>query len=285
MAFDPAFTLLALAALAGFYLAWNIGANDVANAMGTAVGSGAIRLATALVIAGVFEFAGAMLVGDTVSQTLERGVIDAARFDFGTRDYAIGLAVALSTAGGWLNVASSRGWPVSTTHSIVGALVGAGIAGGGFDAVRWPTVGIIAVTWVVTPILGGLLAYALFRLMQSLVLDARSPLARLRWWGPVFVAPIFATVAFAAEFRTPALLGSAIDPRPALVDAALVALVSGALVVPLFLRATRGAEALSHNESMVRAERVFGRLQILTACFIAFAHGSNDVANAVGPLA
>ena len=282
---DPAFLLLALAAVLGLYMAWNIGANDVANAMGTSVGSGALTLRRAIIVAAIFEFGGALLVGGTVTKTISKGIIDLEVFGGDAMIVAVGMTCCLLAASLWLNVATHFGWPVSTTHSIVGAVVGFGLVGGGLDAVDWVTMGTIVASWIVSPLMGGLVAFVLFIFLRNRVLAAERPLEQMRTWGPIMVFPIFAVLTGALIFKglKPLKLDLPLD------TAGLIALgvgtVATILAVPVFRRLTAKASELAVRDSLVATERVFVVLQILTACFVAFAHGSNDVANAVGPVA
>ncbi len=282
---DVATLTLALATITGLYMAWNIGANDVANAMGTSVGSGALTLKHAIVIAAIFEFGGAMLVGGTVTKTISKGIIDLAAIGSDASLLALGMTCCLLAAAAWLHIATHFGWPVSTTHSIVGAVVGFGLLAGGVDAVNWGKVSMIAASWVISPVLGGALGFFLFLFLKHKVLSADYPLAAMRRWGPVMVFPIFAILTLALLFKglKPLKLDLSMDTAAplALGIGTLMTLVS----IPVFRRLTENAGDLDLKTSLRRTEKVFMVLQILTACFVAFAHGSNDVANAVGPLA
>jgi PiT family inorganic phosphate transporter len=282
---DPVIPLLATAAVLGLYMAWNIGANDVANAMGTSVGSGALTLRWAIVVAAVFEFSGALLVGGTVTQTISKGIIDLEAFGGDAMIVATGMTCCLAAAALWLHVATHYGWPVSTTHSIVGAVLGFGLVAGGLDAIDWGTMGAIVASWVISPLMGGVLAFVLFIFLRNRVLAAERPLEQMRTWGPVMVFPIFAVLSLALMFKglEPLRLDLPLDV------AGLIALGVGTLAtvlaIPVFRRLTVRAAELGVRDSLRATERVFTVLQILTACFVAFAHGSNDVANAVGPMA
>ena len=276
--------VLAVAAIAGLYMAWNIGANDVANAMGTSVGSGALTLRGAIIVAAIFEFGGAMLVGGTVTTTIRKGIVDVAAFGDDPMVIAIGMTCCLIAAALWLNVATYAGWPVSTTHSIVGAVVGFGLVAGGFDAVNWPVMIKIAASWVVSPLMGGLLGYFGFVFIKQRILNVDRPLLALRGWGPFMVFPIFAILALSVLFKGLKPLKLDLALGPALGIAVAVGLLASFVSVPLLRHFTRTASADKEHHTY-RAERVFLVLQVLTACFVAFAHGSNDVANAVGPMA
>ena len=276
--------VLAVAAIAGLYMAWNIGANDVANAMGTSVGSGALTLRGAIIVAAIFEFGGAMLAGGTVTKTIRKGIVDLDALGGDPMVIAIGMTCCLIAAALWLNIATYFGWPVSTTHSIVGAVVGFGLVAGGLHAVNWWMMAKIASSWVISPLLGGLFGYLGFGFIKDRILNVDRPLLALRGWGPIMVFPIFAILALSVLFKglKPLKLDLALGPSVGIAIA--VGLLASILSVPLLRRATRLASE-DKDEHTYRAERVFLVLQVMTACFVAFAHGSNDVANAVGPMA
>ena len=276
--------VLAVAAIAGLYMAWNIGANDVANAMGTSVGSGALTLRRAIIVAAIFEFGGAMLVGGTVTKTIRKGIVDVAAFGGDPMVVAVGMTCCLLAAALWLNIATYSGWPVSTTHSIVGAVVGFGLIAGGFDAVNWGVMGKIAASWVVSPVIGGLLGFLGFVFIKRRILNVERPLLALRGWGPLMVFPIFGILALSVLFKGLKPLKLDLALGPALGIAVVAGLIASLVSVPVLRRFTRVASE-DKAEHTHRAERVFLVLQVLTACFVAFAHGSNDVANAVGPMA
>ena len=276
--------VLAVAAIAGLYMAWNIGANDVANAMGTSVGSGALTLRGAIIVAAIFEFGGAMLAGGTVTKTIRKGIVDMDALGGDPMVIAIGMTCCLIAAALWLNIATYAGWPVSTTHSIVGAVMGFGLIAGGFEAVNWSMMVKIAASWVISPLLGGLLGYFGFGFIKDRILNVHRPLLALRGWGPIMVFPIFAILTLSVLFKGLKPLKLDLGLGPSLGIAVAVGLLASFLSVPLLRRATRIASE-DKDEHTYRAERVFLVLQVMTACFVAFAHGSNDVANAVGPMA
>ncbi len=282
---EPMTIVVALAAIAGLYMAWNIGANDVANAMGTSVGSGALTLRGAIIVAAVFEFSGAMLVGGTVTKTIRKGIVDVAAFGGDPMVIAVGMTCCLLAAALWLNIATYSGWPVSTTHSIVGAVVGFGLIAGGLDAVNWTVMAKIVASWVVSPLMGGFLGYLGFVFIKRRILNVDRPLLALRGWGPIMVFPIFAILALSVLFKGLKPLKLDLSLGPALGIAVIVGLTASIIAAPVLRRFAREAATKSKDERTYRAERVFLVLQVLTACFVAFAHGSNDVANAVGPMA
>jgi PiT family inorganic phosphate transporter len=276
--------ILTVASLGGLYMAWTIGANDVANAMGTSVGSGALTLTGAIVVAAIFEFGGAMLVGGSVTDTIRKGIVDIQTLGSDPMVMAVGMTCCLLAAALWLNLATYAGWPVSTTHSIVGAVVGFGVAAGGLGAVDWGTVGNIAASWIVSPVMGGILGYGVFVFTRETILKAEDPVGAIKRRGPLFVFPIILILALSAMFKGLKPLRLDLDLGPAIVVGAALALGASLLSIPIFARFAR--ESVDSKEAAIqRTEKVFMVLQVMTACFVAFAHGSNDVANAVGPLA
>ncbi|MCZ6805407.1 MAG: inorganic phosphate transporter [Deltaproteobacteria bacterium] len=276
--------VLTLAAIAGLYMAWNIGANDVANAMGTSVGSGALTLRGAIIVAAIFEFGGAMLAGGTVTNTIRKGIVEVEAFGSDPMVIAVGMTCCLFAAALWLNIATYFGWPVSTTHSIVGSVVGFGLIAGGFDAVNWGLMGRIVASWLISPLMGGLLGYMGFVFIKRRILNVDRPLLALRGWGPIMVFPIFAILTLSMLFKGLKPLKLDLSLGPAIGIAVVVGLLASIIAVPVLRRSARAASE-DRGEHTYRAERVFLILQVLTACFVAFAHGSNDVANAVGPMA
>ena len=273
----------ALAAVFGLYMAWGIGANDVANAMATSTGAKAITMKQALMIAAVFEFAGAVLAGGEVTATIRSGIIDAAAIPDPTL-LVHGMLAALLAGGVWLTIASRNGWPVSTTHTLVGAIVGFGAVGIGLDAVQWGKVGVIAFSWVISPFLAGALAYLLFRSVQYLILDHEDPLAQAKRWVPLymfFVAFNIVLVTLLKGLQHVGLnLSGPMTYTLAVAAGGLVALGGRA-----YISRIRSDPAADRASRFATVEGVFGVLMVMTACSMAFAHGSNDVSNAVGPVA
>ncbi|WP_339525170.1 inorganic phosphate transporter [Pseudomonas sp. EA_35y_Pfl2_R111] len=279
---DYGLVLLLLACLFGFFMAWGVGANDVANAMGTSVGSRALTIKQAILIAMVFEFAGAYLAGGEVTDTIKNGIVDATMI---TPDLMVlGMMSALLAAGTWLLVASTRGWPVSTTHSIVGAVIGFAAVGVSMDAVNWGGVGPIVASWVISPVLSGFVAFGLFVSVQKLIIDTDNPFLNAKRFVPLYM---FAT-GFMVSIMTLTKGLKHIGLDLSSTDGFLLSLGVGAVVmllgVALLSRIKVDVEA-DKDFHYASVEKVFAVLMIFTACSMAFAHGSNDVANAVGPLA
>ena len=275
--------------LAGFlalYMAWGIGANDVANAMGTSVGSGALTLGGAVLVAGVLEFSGAFLAGGHVTDTVRKGMLDMDKVALAPELLVYGMLAALSSAGTLLLLASWKGLPISTTHSIVGAIIGFGSVAFGIEAVAWGKVIQIVLSWITSPLLGGALAFGIFRLIRSLILNQEDPIASARTRGPYFFFVVFFVIGMVTLFKGLKNLNLDFDFATAL----LLSLGLGALgfaIGSVFVRrvAAQVAAGDDENRRTRGVERIFVVLQILTACAVAFAHGSNDVANSIGPLA
>ena len=333
--------LLALALLFGFYMAWSVGANDVANAMGTSVGSGALTLKRAVMLAAILEFSGAFFVGSHVSETVRKGIVDTQSFNDQPMLLAYGMLAAMLAAAAWLQFASYYGWPISTTHSIVGAIIGFGVVVGGTSAVHWEKVGAIVSSWVISPLLSGTIAFFLFSFIRKKVFDSATPVLKAKQLTPYLVFFVFSILSLVMVFKGLKNLHLDLPLTQALLMAAGVGLV--AAVVSHFLlknvqeipdeaeilppswslsiglgRADKNlkkalesssadmqpeledilervgrmkAEVKQKTDSEMevvsyqKVERIFVYLQILSAGFVAFAHGANDVANAIGPLA
>ena len=279
---------LGLACIAGFFMAWGIGANDVANAMGTSVGSGALTIRQAILIAIVFEFLGAYLAGGEVTATIRKGIIDPNLLADTPELLVYGMMSALFAAGTWLMIASVRGWPVSTTHSIVGAIVGFAAVGISVDSVNWSQVTTIVASWVISPVLAGFISFGLFMSVQRLILDTDDPFRQAKRLIPVYIWIVGFMISMVTLLKGLKHLGLELDfglgskfanALPLSVAIGVVIALMGAY----FLREIRYEE--NEDNRFASVERVFGVLMVFTACSMAFAHGSNDVANAVGPLA
>jgi PiT family inorganic phosphate transporter len=279
---DYGLVLLLLACLFGFFMAWGVGANDVANAMGTSVGSRALTIKQAILVAMVFEFAGAYLAGGQVTETIKSGIVDASMI---TPDLMVlGMMSALLAAGTWLLIATTRGWPVSTTHSIVGAVIGFAAVGVSVDAVHWGGVGPIVASWVISPLLSGTVAFGLFVSVQRLIIDTDEPFLNAKRFVPMYM---FAT-GFMVSIMTLTKGLKHIGLDLSSTEGFFLSLGIGALVMLLgiaLLRRIKIDVEADKDFHYASVEKVFAVLMIFTACSMAFAHGSNDVANAVGPLA
>ena len=275
---------IVLAAVFGIFMAWGIGANDVANAMATSVGSKALTIRQAIVVAAVFEFLGAVLAGGAVTSTIRKGIVDTDLMA-GTPELIVyGMLAALLAAGTWLLIASRNGWPVSTTHSIVGAIVGFAAAGIGIDAVQGGKVGQIVMSWVVSPVTAGLLSFLIYMSVQKLILQHDDPLARAKRYVPVYMFLAAFTITLVTILKGLKHVGLTISLRDSYILAIAIA-VGIALLGATIIRRIKPDPKHEKKQHFYTVERVFGVLMVVTACGMAFAHGSNDVANAIGPVA
>lgn len=337
----PHETILFFAILAaGLYMAWSIGANDVANAMGTSVGSGALTLKRAVVIAAILEFSGAFFFGAHVSETVQTGIINPQYFASTPLLFVYGMLSALLGVGIWLQFATWYGWPVSTTHSIVGALVGFGAAVGGMEAIYWGNVGFIISSWILSPIFGALIGFSTFMLLRRHIFNQQHPLAAAKRTMPFIVFAVFMTLSLLLIFNGLQHANLEVNLIEAFLFCTAVGLISAAISyflvrnvkVPFsepqpgenyhpemvssleqakmhLLAAQSNGERSSQMDTILSdidsmqanlahpedyessgkelklIEKMFGYLQIVSACLMAFAHGANDVANAIGPLA
>ena len=273
-----------LAAIFGVFMAWGIGANDVANAMATSVGAKALTIRQAIFVAATFEFLGAVLAGGEVTSTIRKGIIDASLLSGTPETLIYGMLASLLAAGTWLLVASRNGWPVSTTHSIVGAIVGFAAVGVGIDAVHWGKVGTIVMSWVVSPLMAGFIAYLVFQSVQVLILRREDPLARAKRYVPVYIFLAAFTITLMTILKGLKHVGLTISVANAYLLATSIALLIS-LIGAFAIRRIEPDPKLEKKQHFYSVERVFAVLMIVTACSMAFAHGSNDVANAIGPLA
>jgi PiT family inorganic phosphate transporter len=276
--------LIIIAAVFGFMMAYGVGANDVANAMGTSVGSKALTIKQAIFIAAIFEFAGAYLAGGSVTSTIRGGITDAAFFVDTPELMVYGMIAALLAAATWLIVASYFGWPVSTTHSIVGAIIGFAAVGVGMEAVHWNKVGGIVGSWVVTPMLAGVLAYMFFMSAQKLIFDTDAPLANAKKYVPFYMAFAAFMMTLVTVQKGLKHIGLHLTTADGYYISIAIAVVIG-LIGKVVISKLKFDPAADKKMQFNNVERIFGVLMITTACCMAFAHGSNDVANAIGPLA
>jgi len=279
---------LIMACLFGFFMAWGIGANDVANAMGTSVGSRALTIKQAILIAMIFEFLGAYLAGGEVTSTIRKGIIDPQVMEDQPQLMVYGMMSALLAAGTWLLIASMKGWPVSTTHSIVGAIVGFASVGIAVDAVNWGKVGGIVASWVVSPVLAGTISFGLFMSVKKFILDNDDPFSRAKKYIPIYMWMVGFMISMVTMLKGLKHVGLDLDLGlgSKFANAIPVSALVGLLVAffgAMLLRNIKDDQDPDNRFASV--ERVFAILMVFTACSMAFAHGSNDVANAVGPLA
>jgi PiT family inorganic phosphate transporter len=275
--------LLILAIAFGVFMAWGVGANDVANAMGTSVGAKAITIKQAIIIAMVFEFAGAYLAGGEVTSTIRKGILDPGIMAGSPELLVYGMMAALLAAGTWLLIASAFGWPVSTTHSIVGAIVGFAAVGIGVDAVQWKAVGSIVSSWVVSPVMAGTLSFVVYMSVKRFIFSADDPFMAAKRYVPIYMFLMGYVVGMVTLLKGLKHVGLDLSIEESMFYAVGVAAVITVIGVVVLSRVKRVIRSEQHD--LISVEKVFGVLMLFTACAMAFAHGSNDVANAVGPLA
>ncbi|CAM4417645.1 inorganic phosphate transporter [Vibrio astriarenae] len=273
--------LILIAALFGFMMAVGIGANDVANAMGTSVGSKALTVKQAIIIAMIFEFAGAYLAGGEVTDTIRKGVIDTTLFADKPDVLVFGMLSALLAAGTWLLLASYMGWPVSTTHSIIGAIIGFACVSVGTEAVDWSSVQGIVGSWIVTPLISGFFAYLIFVSAQRLIFDTERPLMNAKRFVPVYMFITTIVIALVTIKKGLKHIGLHLSTGEAWIAAIAV---STLVMVGGYVYIQKKFANREDDHSFAGVEGIFSVLMVITACAMAFAHGSNDVANAIGPL-
>ncbi len=275
--------LLLLAIIFGFFMAWGVGANDVANAMGTSVGAKAITIKQAIIIAMIFEFAGAYLAGGEVTSTVRKGIIDPELLGDDPELLVYGMMSALLAAGLWLLVASTFGWPVSTTHSIVGSIVGFAAVGISVDAVNWVKVGEIVSSWVISPVLAGTMSFLLYMSVRRFIFNTTDPFRYARRYVPVYIFMVGFIISMVTMTKGLKHVGLHITFEQSLtysLGTALLMTFAGIIAIARIKRV-----GVSVHQDLINVERIFGILMVFTASAMAFAHGSNDVANAIGPLA
>lgn len=273
--------LILIAAAFGFLMAIGIGANDVANAMGTSVGSKALTVKQAIIIAMIFEFAGAYLAGGEVTDTIRRGVIDTDLFAHQPDVLVFGMLSALLAAGTWLLLASYMGWPVSTTHSIIGAIIGFACVSVGTEAVDWGSVKGIVGSWVITPVISGFFAYVIFVSAQRLIFDTEKPLFNAKRFVPVYMFITTMVIALVTIKKGLKHVGLHLTGFEAW---AWAAGVSALVMIGGYIYIQKKFANREDDHGFAGVEGIFSVLMVITACAMAFAHGSNDVANAIGPL-
>ncbi|UOE80743.1 inorganic phosphate transporter [Vibrio splendidus] len=273
--------LIIVAAAFGFLMAIGIGANDVANAMGTSVGSKALTVKQAIIIAMIFEFAGAYLAGGEVTDTIRKGVIETSLFAHQPDVLVYGMMSALLAAGTWLLLASYMGWPVSTTHSIIGAIIGFACVSVGTEAVDWNSVQGIVGSWIVTPLISGIFAYLIFVSAQRLIFDTENPLFNAKRFVPVYMFITTMVIALVTIKKGLKHVGLHLTDTEAWLWAAGV---SALVMIGGYLYIQKKFANREEDHGFAGVEGIFSVLMVITACAMAFAHGSNDVANAIGPL-
>jgi PiT family inorganic phosphate transporter len=261
----------------GFYMAWNIGANDVANSMASAVGAKAITIRQAVFIAGILNIVGAVFIGSHVTKTIRKGIVST---DILADPHLalIGALAALLAAALWVSFATWKSLPVSTTHSIVGAMIGFGIMAGGFSVINWGKLGAVVLSWVISPVFSMAIAYLMFKTIVKFILSKDDPFSQALKLAPYFISIAFFVVILSFLFKTPLGKRLAIGTPLALLIAAVLAMVLGFLAVKILRKFTK-------RTNLTGEEEIFRKIQIGTSCYVALAQGANDVANAIGPLA
>lgn len=278
---------LSLISLLAFYVAWNLGANDVANSMGTSVGSKAITLTQAIAIAGILEFTGAVLFGHEVASTLATEVVEPSLFKDDPQIFLVGMVSVLIACGLWLQIATSQGLPVASSHAVVGAIAGFSWLAAGSQAIDWSTIGRICLAWIIAPVMSGAIAAAFYSLVQRWILTQPNSLSQLREWIPwlsSILLGIFGVIVLPNLFDRPLF---DFIPLPSH-DLSLV--FGGIATVSLswysWQQLGKQQQKIAQPEQDIQiVEKIIGKFQVLSACFVAFAHGSNDVGNAIAPLA
>jgi len=270
-------SILALGIFAGAYMAWNIGANDVANAMASAVGAKAITLRQAVFIGGTLDFVGAAFIGSHVTSTIRENILSPQMIS-DPRIMMLGLLAALLAAAFWVFFATWSQFPVSTTHSIVGSIVGFGIIAGGWGAIKWVQVIAIVLSWIISPIFAGILTFFIFDFIRRRILSAPQRLKATLYWSPLFSGVTILIVMLSLLTKTPLGEQLGITMRSALLFSSLAAVAVGVIT-------RKWIQEAIHEMEEGGTEEIFRRFQIFTSCYVALAHGANDVANAIGPVA
>jgi len=276
--------MMVLAIIFGLYMTWGVGANDLANAMGTSVGAGAVTVKQAIGIAIVFEFAGAILAGGHVTKTIRKGIIDPTTIIDRPEILVYGMLAALLAAAVWLMIASFKGWPISTTHSIIGALVGFGIVGIGPEAVNWGKIATVVVSWVVSPVIGGTISFLLVMSTRYLIFNTENPLKNAKRYAPIYIFLVGFVISLVTLFKGLKHLHIDLTAVQSFGAAICIGILTG-FIGWLFVRNIEEDSRADKEFHFASVEKVFTPMMLFTACSMAFAHGSNDVANGIGPLA
>ena len=261
----------------GFYMAWNIGANDVANSMASAVGAKAITIRQAIFIAGILNIVGAVFIGSHVTKTIRKGIVST---DILADPHLalIGALAALLAAALWVSFATWKSLPVSTTHSIVGAMIGFGIMAGGFSVINWGKLGAVVLSWVISPVFSMIIAFLMFKTIIKFILSKNDPFSQALKLAPYFIGIAFFVVILSFLFKTPLGKRLVIGTSLALIIGLILAILLGFLAVKILRKFIKKTESSGEEE-------IFRKIQIGTSCYVALAQGANDVANAIGPLA
>lgn len=275
---------LIMAVIFGLYMTWGVGANDLANAMGTSVGAGAVTVKQAICIAIIFEFLGAVLAGGRVTDTIRKGIIDPSGIVDKPEILVYGMLASLLASGIWLMIASAKGWPVSTTHSIIGAIIGFAIVAMGPEAVKWQKVGGVVMSWLVSPVVGGTISFLLVMSTRKLIFDTDFPLKNAKRYAPGYIFLVGFVISLVTIFKGLEHLHLNFTTFQSFAVATGFGLFTSAIGWTLIRKIKDDPDA-NRSFSFASVEKVFTPMMLFTACSMAFAHGSNDVANGIGPLA
>ena len=270
------YIVLIIGYIFGFYMAWNIGANDVANAMASSVGAKAITIRQAIVLAGILNILGAVFVGSHVTDTIRKGIVST-QIMTDPHIALIGALSALLAAALWVSFATWKSLPVSTTHSIVGSMIGFGIMAGGFKVINWGKLLAVVLSWIISPFFSIVIAFIVFKIIVRLILSRKNSFAQALKWSPLFIGVTFFVVVLSFLFKTPLGKKLALGSEASVIVAVLLSVLLGfgaTLLIKVFVK-----------DWETGAEAIFQRIQVGTACYVALAQGANDVANAIGPLA
>lgn len=274
--------LVFITAAFGFFMAFGVGANDVSNAMGTSVGSGTITAKQAIIIAMIFECAGAYLAGGEVTETIKSGVLNPIEYVATPEILALGMMAALFSSGLWLLIASRMGWPVSTTHTIIGAIIGFGLITVGPNSIDWSAIRNIVGSWFITPVIAGVVAYGIFFSTQKLIFDTEKPLRNAQKYGPYYMGLTIFILSVVTMIKGLKHVGLHLTGSQTFFISLAISALS--VVASHFYFRSKKFRQTVKSGTFGAVEKVFSILMLLTACAMAFAHGSNDVANAIGPL-
>jgi PiT family inorganic phosphate transporter len=277
---DTGLIILILAVVVGFYSAINIGANDVANSMATSVASGALTIKRAVMIAAVADVVGAVLVGAHVANTIRKGLVDPVHFIDFPNLFMFGMLAAVAGSALWVNIATLFRLPVSTTHAIIGGVLGFGLVSVGPSAINWTVVVYVVLSWIISPVFGGVVSFAIFTIIKKYILGSSEPIKKTQRLGPYFVGAVFFVLTLAIIYK--GLKNLHLDLR--FLEATLISLLvglAGFFVGSVFMRKYKEKNTNPYDQ----VEQMASPLQVLAACFKAFSHGANDVANAIGPVA
>lgn len=276
--------MVIIAIIFGLYMTWGVGANDLANAMGTSVGAGAVTIKQAIVIAIIFEFLGAVLAGGHVTETIRKGIIDPTEIINSPEILVYGMLASLLSSALWLMTASRKGWPVSTTHSIVGALIGFALVAIGPEAVMWNKVMKVVASWVISPLIGGTLSFVLVLSTRKLIFDTDTPLLNAKKYAPFYLFIVGFVISLVTLFKGLKHLDINLTGPQSFGVAICFGILTGT-VGWFFVKNVQEDLASKRKHHFAAVEKVFTPMMLFTACSMAFAHGSNDVANGIGPLA